>query len=264
MLSMELVQITDRGQLAEYFRQDINLHLYSLGDLDDFYWPDTKCYGIKTSTRIDQVVLLYSGEGLPVLLAFSDSNDFDEHFIDQLVPLIPDQIYSHLSPGLEKQFIKHYSLIDHGLHYKMSLSDFSRVNLINTARTVLITKDYLAEVQSLFNDSYPDNAFDPRMLDTGQYYGCWKNARLACVGGVHVYSQTYNVAALGNITTHPDYRNQGLGRTITAKLCLGLHERVDHIGLNVKAENEPAMHLYRSLGFQISSNYGEFSLKKRV
>lgn len=261
---MGLVQITDRGQLAQYFRQDINFHLYSLGDLDDFYWPDTKCYGIKTSTGIDQVILLYSGEGLPVLLAFSNSNVLDKHFIDQLVPIIPDQVYSHLSPGLEKQFIRHYSLIDHGLHYKMGLSDLSKVDIVNTASTVLITEDHLTEVQSLFNVSYPDNAFDSRMLKTGHYYGCWKDAQLVCVGGVHVYSQTYNVAALGNITTHPDYRNQGLGRTITAKLCLALRETVDHIGLNVKADNEPALHLYRSLGFQISSNYGEFSLKKRV
>ena len=261
---MQLVQITDRSQLAEYFKQDINLHLYSLGDLDDFYWPGTKFYGIRTSTGIDKVILLYSGEGLQVLLVLTNSDVFDEHFINQLVPLIPDQVYCHLSPGLEMLFSTYYSVIDHGSHFKMSLIDLSEIKKVNTASTILITQDQLDEVQLLFDHSYPDNAFDPRMLSTGQYYGCWKNEQLVCAGGVHVYSQTYNVAALGNITTHPDYRNQGLGRTITARLCLALSERVDHIGLNVKANNEPALHLYQSLGFQISSNYGEFSLKKRV
>lgn len=261
---MSLVQINDRSQLAEYFKQDINLHLYSLGDLDDFYWPDTTCYGIYTVSGIDQVVLLYRGEGLPVLLAFTQSNFLDENFYDQLVPLMPDQVYCHLSPSLEKQFINHFSLVDHGLHYKMNLPDLSLVDQVNTASTLLITEDHLVEVQTLFNHSYPGNAFDPRMIATGLYYGCWKDKKLACVGGVHVYSQAYKVAALGNITTHLNYRNQGLGRTITARLCSELSKRVDHIGLNVKADNEPALHLYQSLGFQISSNYGEFSLEKRI
>ena len=261
---MNLVQITDRSLLADYFKQDINLHLYSMGDLDDFYWPVTECFGEITSTGVDRVVLLYRGDGLPVLLALAKPGLINETLINQLVPLIPDQIYSHLSPGIEGIFARYYSITDHGLHYKMNQVNPSQVKKVNTADTRLITQDHLEEVQTLFSDSYPGNAFDPRMVNTGQYYGIWNNKCLVCVGGVHVFSQKYKVAALGNITTHPEYRNQGLGRTITAKLCQSLSKKVDQIGLNVKADNEPGLHLYQSLGFQISSKYGEYSLKKRV
>jgi len=77
-----------------------------------------------------------------------------------------------------------------------------------------------------------------------------------------VYSTVYRVAALGNITTHPEYRNQGLGRAVTTKICHSLGEKVDVIGLNVKQDNMAALSLYCSLGFKIFAEYGEFTLKK--
>jgi len=73
----------------------------------------------------------------------------------------------------------------------------------------------------------------------------------------------YRVAALGNITTHPDHRGKGLGRSVTAKLCTSLCEDVDHIGLNVKMDNRLAVSLYRSLGFEVIASYGEYMVEAR-
>ena len=119
------------------------------------------------------------------------------------------------------------------------------------------------ELNELYDHSYPDHAFDPRMLSTGKYFGCRVDGILASAGGVHVYSSRYRVAALGNITTHPDFRNQGYARLVTSCLCQDLVTEVDYIGLNVKADNAAAMRIYRSLGFQISSKYSEFGLKRQ-
>jgi predicted GNAT family acetyltransferase len=145
----------------------------------------------------------------------------------------------------------------------MGLQDPSRIEKVNTENTSPLTEIDLEEIQSLYQSSYPGNSFDPRMLLTRQYFGYRRGGRLLSVGGVHVYSPAYRVAALGNITTHPEYRNQGLGKAVTAKLCLSLRENVDVIGLNVKQDNSPALSLYHALGFNISAKYGEFSLKKR-
>lgn len=261
---MTLVQITNRDLLAEYFRQDIYLHLYSLGDLDDFYWPHTQYYGIKTRSGLDKVVLIYRGDGLPVLLALSTPGKLDSDYIQQLIKLLPDQVYAHLSPGLEDHFCKSYTILDHGQHYKMGLEDYSIIPKIDTNGTVPISDVDLEEVDNLYQISYPDHSFDPRMVQSGQYIGYRKNNQLLCIGGVHVYSPTYGVAALGNITTHPDFRNQGLARVVTAKICALLKNKTNTIGLNVKSDNNAAVHLYQSLGFKISAKYGEFSLKKGV
>ncbi len=100
------------------------------------------------------------------------------------------------------------------------------------------------------------------MLSLGKYIGWRESGELVSAAGVHVYSAHYRVAALGNITTHPDHRNQGFARAVTARLCQELAREVDFIGLNVKCENQPALHLYQALGFEIAAKYGEFTLKK--
>jgi ribosomal protein S18 acetylase RimI-like enzyme len=262
-LSMEISQIEDKELLTQYFRRDINLHFYSLGDLGDFYWPNTIYYGIKTRRGVDQVVLLYQGKDPPTFLALFQPGVFDQSYLKQLIPLIPDDVYGHLSPGLEKAFSKWFSIINHGPHFKMGLNGFSQMREVNIEKTELLMAFHMDEIQTLYQQSYPNNAFDPKMLQTGLYYGYRHGGHLVSIAGVHVFSPSYRVAALGNIATHPDYRNQGLARTVTARLCLELKDKVDFIGLNVKVDNAAAVHLYQSLGFNISSKYGEFSLKKR-
>src|SRR5438270_4245 len=88
----------------------------------------------------------------------------------------------------------------------------------------------LDDLQSLYRISYPENWFDPRMLETGHYYGIRRDAKLVSVAGVHVYSPQYKIGVLGNVTTHPDYRGQRLGSAVCAKLCKVLLETVDHVG----------------------------------
>lgn len=239
------------------------MHAYSLGDLDDLYWPKTTYFGEIKGEEINRVITLYRGEGLPVLLAMGPEGFFGDDYFQALTPFLPDPFYGHFSPGLQQFFQDDYELIDFGEHHKMSLVDHGALNKPNSANLFRMNSSHLSALLNLFQLSYPDNAFDPLMLSTGKYFGCRSNGVLVSVAGVHVYSTRYRVATLGNITTHPDYRNQGFARLVTSVLCLDLVNEVDYIGLNVKADNLPAIHLYRSLGFEISAKYGEFSLKRQ-
>src|SRR5207249_10409817 len=93
----------------------------------------------------------------------------------------------------------------------------------------------------------------------GQYYGIRHGTSLVSAAGIHVYSPQYKVATLGNVTTHPDYRGQGLGTAVCAKLCQALLQTVEHIGLNVKADNTSAIASYMRLGFEHIASYEELS-----
>jgi len=61
--------------------------------------------------------------------------------------------------------------------------------------------------------------------EIGLSRACWlllrhpAKCRVSRCSGVHVYSQCYKVAALGNITVHPNFRGQGLGTILCARLC---------------------------------------------
>jgi ribosomal protein S18 acetylase RimI-like enzyme len=252
--------ISDRSALETYFRQNLSLHLYSLGDLDDFYWPQVTVYGTRDKAGPENVTVLYRGDDLPVLLAFGA---FEPEYLNHLQLLLPDRFYAHFSPGLENYFYNDYQIEEYGAHFKMALVNSDPIQNANIENTFQIAEADLLEVEELYEESYPDNAFDPSTLLSGQYIGIRHLGQLVSVAGIHVYSAFYRVAALGNITTHPDERGKGFGRVVTARLCQHLAETVDFIGLNVKCDNQPALSLYQTLGFRISVEYGEFSLQKR-
>ena len=197
-----------------------------------------------------------------MLLAFDQSGNMDQDYIDALIPYLPDQFDAHLSPGLEERFSDKCRIHRNEDHYKMLLQDPSSLDISGLEKASKLKDDDLPAMRELYDLSYPDNSFDPRMLLSGMYFGYQEGNQLVSIGGIHVYSRKYKVAALGNITTQPDFRNRGLGRLITARICQELSKDVDFIGLNVKADNQAAIHLYQSLGFRISSPYGEFSFKK--
>jgi predicted GNAT family acetyltransferase len=103
----------------------------------------------------------------------------------------------------------------------------------------------------------------PAPLQTIQYFGIWQENKLISTASVHVYSQAYRVAALGNITTHPDFQNRGLGKLVPAALCRSLLQKVDVIGLNVKTNNLFAISCDEKLGLEVKAVYNELSLQKK-
>ncbi|MEV0726501.1 GNAT family N-acetyltransferase [Micromonospora purpureochromogenes] len=246
----------DRAALAALLRRNPVLHAYQLGDLDDFFWPYTSWF-----RRGDQVALLYHGVTPPVLLAFAAPDGLPElaALLADLAPMLPARLYAHLSPGLEEVLGGWFAFDPAGAHLRMALTDLARLATVTPAGEVLGEAD-LPALRALYAVAYPGNWFDPRMLATGQYVGIRQAGELVAVAGVHVWSPTYRVAALGNVTTHPRVRGQGLAAAVVAGLCGRLHAQVDHVTLNVRADNVAAVRLYRRLGFSRVADFGEYLL----
>ncbi len=62
---------------------------------------------------------------------------------------------------------------------------------------------------------------------------------------------------------HTALDRRGLATATTARLSESLLGRVEHLGLNVKADNVPAIRCYQKLGYEIVASYNEYSLRKR-
>jgi ribosomal protein S18 acetylase RimI-like enzyme len=254
---MPLISLHDHHELAARFLRDPALHLYELGDLDPFFWPRTTWYAEEGA---DQVALLYHATEEPTLLALARDDDTPalRRLLTALTPVLPRRFYAHVTGGAEDVFADSYVAEPSGPHVRMALTDPDALaNVPEAAKVVPIAGADLDEVEALYAASYPGNWFDSRMLETGQYVGVRAGDALVAVAGVHVYSPAYRVAALGNVTTHPDVRGQGLATTAVAALCTQLLESVDHIGLNVKADNTAAVSLYRRLGFTVVAEFVE-------
>lgn len=261
-----LAVVTEKPRIEAFLRRDPFLHLYALGDLDDFFWRATRWFAWEEEGRIEALFLLYGGAGLPVLLALERENVAAAvRLAEALSGELPDRFYAHLSAGMAEPLRAAFDLVSHGVHWKMGLR---REDLAGDAEaggdvTVLGPADRAA-VEAFYREAYPGNWFDPRMLETGQYLGGLDGGRLVAVAGIHVYSATYRVAALGNIATHPACRGRGWARRLTAALCRRLFETVDLVGLNVHAENRAAIACYTRCGFQFHCEYEEFAAVRRA
>jgi len=256
---VKTVRLHDKEEIQTFFSQNIPLHLYEIGDLDEFFWPYTTWYALKDADGLKAVVLLYTETSLPVLLALAEEPAYTRELLQSIIPSLPGGYYAHLSPGLEDVFQGSRKLVSHGRHYKMALTRTELLDVVDVSRVVSLSLTDLEELARLYEQNYPGNWFVPRMLKTNQYFGIHGPRGLVSAAGIHVYSPTYKVAALGNITTHPDFRGQGLGKAVTAKLCLSLLETVEHIGLNVQMDNGKAIRCYRRLGFEVIGSYEEWT-----
>lgn len=254
---MEMYALHDKAQIEAFLRKNVYLNIYSIGDLDDFFWHNTVWYALKDGDDIRAIVMLYTMPPIPTLHAMCERQGPMAELIRSIFHLLPGRFHAHLSPGLAEVFAERASVESSEKNYKMALADKSRLDEVDCSQVVPLTVDDLDQMLRLYEDAYPGNWFDPRMLETGQYFGVKKENRLVSAAGVHVYSQEYKVASLGNVVTHPDYRTTGLAKSATARLCQSLAVDVEHIGLNVTSENAAAMSLYEALGFKIVAPYYE-------
>lgn len=261
---MRPVCLRDKDAIEKLLRSDdVFLHLYEIGDLDDFFWPQATYYTLpQKGSR--PILLLYNGLTLPCLLGLTGKSiQLMQELILSMIPLLPKRLYAHLNEGLSTLLENNFQVRSHGMHYKMGLMDYSKLREIDTTEVVPLTEKDLLELERLYCISYPEHWFEPHMLQVGQYFGVRYDKDLVSVAGIHIHSQRYMLAALGNIVTHPDYRARGLAKASCAKLCQELLQTVDHIGLNVKADNDSAIRCYQKLGFEHVACYEECMLESR-
>jgi GNAT superfamily N-acetyltransferase len=256
---MKCACLHDKREIERFLRNDVYLNIYSIGDLDEFFWPYTTWYGYKSNNKITAITLIYTGNLIPTLVAFAGEGDADMAILlDSMRPILPQRFYTHLSPGLASILEVTHNLDAKGVHYKMALIDKALTTAVNVSDVECLSSKDITSIQALYKESYPGNWFDPRILETNKFFGIKENGWLISIAGVHVYSQEYKVAALGNITTLPEYRGRGYATRVTARLCQSLLDEGIDIGLNVKADNTAAISCYRQIGFKTIASYEEY------
>jgi ribosomal protein S18 acetylase RimI-like enzyme len=257
-----VISLTDRARLRAYLRRAPELHLYELGDLDDFFWPCTRWYALEAGGELTAVALLYDPGALPVVIAVGDVPPLAE-LLGAIRDRLPPRLYAHLTPGLVDALAPRYASEPHGDMRKLALVDRGRLGGIDSAAVVRLGPADRAELERFFAHAYPGNWFDPRMLETGQYFGI-RDGALVAAGGIHVYSPAERVAALGNIAVAASHRGRGLATRVTARICRSVLEAVDDVGLNVRADNRAAIACYERLGFATVAPYEEHMLVARA
>lgn len=256
---MNVKRITDKIYLSSFLKTNYCLFSYHLGDLDDFYFQYSSYLALinEVTNNIEEIILIFEKFGIPTVLALGTSQLF-ESFLEEILDQLPEKFYCHYLLKHEKIFKKYFDMVDLGLHQKMSFKEKSINEITENSNIVNLHRIHLVELQNLYQQSYPDTYFNEKMLDTGYYYGLLDtNHKIIAVVGIHTYSKEFNMAVIGNITTHPDHRGKGYGHMLLEKLLFELSLKVTNISLNVKKNNIQAISLYEKLGFEHCVDYKE-------
>jgi ribosomal protein S18 acetylase RimI-like enzyme len=257
---VRVISLHRKEDIEPFLRRNVFLHIYALGDLDDFFWPFTTWYALQANGGIRAILLLYTAFETPTLMALGDP-PYEPLYqlLRSARRLLPSRLYSHISPGCRDALGPFARIESRGPHLKMALVE-PKLDVPEISSVIRLSHADVDDLRKLYAVGYPANWFDPRQIDVG-YFGLRVNGELVSAAGAHVYSPTQRVAALGNIVTHPDHRGKGCAAAVTARLCAELVPTADHIGLNVKADNAAAISCYRRLGFQPVAEYEELSIE---
>ena len=252
----------EKEEIYSFLSKSRDLQLYLIGDLDDFFWNDTEWFALYHNDAIRSIALLYKGMDPATFLLFDDGDlTYPSTLIKSIRAQLPSEMNVHISSGLIDSFGRESIISYHGLHYRMILTRDPE-NIYDPGIRRLEPGD-MKRIMELYEDSYPDNWFDSRMLETGKYFGYFSDDILSGVAGIHVYSSEYRIAALGNIVTRKEFRGQKIAYKLTSALCKDLKYSVDTIGLNVRSDNIAAIKSYENAGFTIKTIYDEFFIRLR-
>lgn len=263
---MRVVRTRDRDALAACLQRRAAAHVYELGDLDDFFWPATTWFALGGGDGLRQVALLYDATDPPTLLALPDPPLAEMRtLLAELAPVLPSAVYAHVHPDTLAALASRFAVTAHGLHVKMALTQHALLTTVDGTDVMALGPEHLAEVEAFYAVAYPGTWFQARMLETRRYVGIRESGRLVTVAGVHVWSPRFSAAALGNVATLPAARGRGLATRAAGALCRTLlADGIATIGLNVRADNAPAIRSYEKLGFAPVAEYVEATLRERA
>jgi ribosomal protein S18 acetylase RimI-like enzyme len=251
----------DRRGLVELFARRPDVHPYGLGDLDEPYWSGSTWW--RHGDAAAGLVHL-PGSDIPVVYAVAaEDPDATLDLLGAIVPQLPDHLIINGVTGLLEPLRAQY---DHDWvtpYWKMHLARPERLPDPDP-RAEPIGRPHVDELLELFEvASSPEAFFTPELLDSGLYFGRRHDGQLVAVAGIHVWSRDHDVAALGNIATHPGHRRRGLATGLIGAVCAALRPDIGVVGLNVGQANTAALALYRAIGFDVVVDYEEAELRRR-
>ncbi|MFH1998964.1 MAG: GNAT family N-acetyltransferase [Planctomycetota bacterium] len=248
---LQVFTLTDRQALAKKLGPDPTGAAYLLADLEDPYFEHTRWFGAGRDPggELVSIVLLYSALKDPAMLPYGEARGVGRILIEK-ARQIPDRVLGMIWPDQMEEMARFFDNPSGRSMIRMGLSKDSFIPCPGPDKAEALTWGDLGELTALMAH-YPGNYFEPAMFREKLYYGVRLDGRLVSAGGIHTYSPTYGVAAIGNIVTHGSYRRRGLALSCTSTLVKALleEEKVNHVALNVEAGNKAAISCYERLGF---------------
>jgi ribosomal protein S18 acetylase RimI-like enzyme len=230
-------QLTDPLAIRTLLRRDPLWSVYALGDLAPRMFPKTRWF-------TPDVTLVLHDYGTNILFAAGAGSIREA--LDHVTWPVHLQVQSD---ALEE--ISRYCHVEHQKRmWRMGWT--GAAGAAGGAGAVRLGAADVEALQRLYADGEatgeaPD-FFYPSMVTDGVFFGVYEDDTLVAAAGTHLLAPEEGAVAIGNIYTMRDRRGRGLGKVVTSAVLATVKD-IETIGLNVRADNPAALHLYESLGF---------------
>lgn len=248
---LEARSTRDRALLHRFLGQDRTYAAYAIADTDDREFARTRWGVAMDGDEPVAVVMEYRGISPQPLFAMGDPAGIESILRDVIRTRVA---YLAAKPGVVTAVRQRYRVEPAAEMVRMSVDRSTFVPVLGDAvRLDQGDTRHLNRLYELGLTSWlPSEA-----VDSGIYYGVRRGTRIIAAAGTHVISRQFRIAAVGNVYTNREYRGQGLGKVVTSAVTQELLRDVDEVVLNVRADNPPALALYRALGYRAHTSFEE-------
>jgi len=230
-------RLTDKNEIRTRLRRDPGWSVYALGDLAPQMFSKTLWFA-------PDLTLVVEDYGTAILFAMGSGS------VCEALECVAGPVHLQVQRDALDEVTRHAAVSSLRLMWRMAWTG-DRLASPGAATKRLAATDVPA-LQALYADGESSGEspgfFFPSMVADGVFHGIYEGTALVAAAGTHLLAREEGAAAIGNVYTRHDRRGRGLARLATSAVLNEL-SGVETIGLNVRADNDAALHLYESLGF---------------
>lgn len=235
---------TDHALLKAFLNRDRIFAAYALADLEDAE-PGRSRWGIaRAGDEVVSLVLEYGGPSPQPLFVAGRDDGIEAILRDVIKPSIA---YVACLPGSVRAVESRYRLEGGPQMVRMWVDHNTFRPAFDSGVEPLAPSD-AGELNRLYRLGF-GSWLPPQAVAEGIYRGIRVNGRLVAAAGTHIIGRRARIAVVGNVLTQPEFRGRNYAQATTAAVTAHLLEFCDHVVLNVRSDNPPALNAYRRLGY---------------
>ena len=251
--------VSDRGEIAAFLRRDRIYAAYALGDLDG---PNRArvVWAMAHDDAGSPTALAMHHEGLvPQPLFLMGAPDGCRAILDSVIK--PRDAYLQATELHEAALTDLYELDAPVVMLRMAVDRRTFTPFAGPAER--LTALDVDDLNRLYQLGYRAG-FPPSVVEDGVYYGVRVRGRLVSAAGTHAINPREEIAVVGNVLTHVDFRGHDFAKMVTSAVTGELLDRATDVALNVHANNDPAVAAYARLGYRTHCQLIERLARRRA
>jgi GNAT superfamily N-acetyltransferase len=251
--------VSERSEIAAFLRRDRLYAAYALGDLDGPNRARVAWAMAHDESGIPTALAMHHEGLVPQPLFLMGAPDGCRAILESV--LKPRDAYLQATELQEAALRGMYELDTPIVMLRMAVDRRTFTPFAGPAER--LTALDVDDLNRLYQLGYR-SGFPASVVEDGVYYGVRVRGRLVSAAGTHAINRREEIAVVGNVMTHVDFRGHDFAKMVTSAVTSELLDHVSDVALNVHADNDPAVAAYSRLGYRTHCQLIERLARRRA